>query len=133
MFGDSFLDMAEAMLGKSYNRTSSSCDVLNSSSSELNDKCNTETGKKGASSSVLGEKCSTNKVKSTVSTCKTDLQDSRPTDSSDRKNDRRRSVVIELPPKRQRIKGNYSAVDIIQALNGAMSREERKEALENAM
>jgi len=133
MFGDSFLDMAEAMLGKSYNRTSSSCDVLNSSSSELNDKCNTETGKKGTSSSVLGEKCSTNKVKSTVSTCKTDLQDSRPTDSSDRKNDRRRSVVIELPPKRQRIKGNYSAVDIIQALNGAMSREERKEALENAM
>jgi hypothetical protein len=45
----------------------------------------------------------------------------------------RREVVIQLPPKRKRLTGNYSANDIVQALHRAMSPEERHEALENAI
>ncbi|MGK3759863.1 MAG: hypothetical protein ACI8RD_012180 [Bacillariaceae sp.] len=155
-FGRSFLDMAEAMLGKSssYIR-SSSCDVLKSSSSELNgnNKSNADGGeagsKKRALSSVLKEKCLTtnNNDTSTISTCNgSSKSNPNPRDnvrpiidspSPDSKiSERRRSVDFQMPSKqkRQRITaGNYSATDIVQALNCAMSPEERKEALENAM
>jgi hypothetical protein len=151
-FGRSFLDMAEAMLGKSssYNR-SSSCEVLKSSSSELNanDKCNAdggEAGKKRALSSVLKEKPSTtNNDTSTISACSGISKSNPPQDNArpfidssspgnNKKSERRRSVDFQMPPKRQRMTaGNYSATDIVQALNCAMSSEERKEALENAM
>lgn len=45
----------------------------------------------------------------------------------------RREVVIQLPPKRKRLLGNYSATDIVQAMHQAISQEERWEALENAI
>jgi hypothetical protein len=151
-FGRSFLDMAEAMLGKSssYIR-SSSCDVLKSSSSELNanDKCNAdgdEAGKKRALSSALKEKpSSTNNDTYTTSTCSDSSKSNPPQDNArpfidspspdnNRKSEKRRSVDFQMPSKRQRMTaGNYSAIDIVQTFNCAMSPEERKEALENAM
>jgi hypothetical protein len=45
----------------------------------------------------------------------------------------RREVVIQLPPKRKRLQGNYSATDIVQALHRAIRPSERWEALENAI
>jgi len=100
-FGDSFLDMAEAMLGK-YNRTSS-CEVLKAS------------GKKKRS--ALKANRMNDNDKTTVSS--SNPKDVPPTDNSDKKSERR-SVVIQIPPKRQRITGNYSVVDIVQELNRAM-------------
>ena len=50
----------------------------------------------------------------------------------ERKNSER-NVQISLPPKRTRLSGNYSIVDIIHALHRAMTTEERLEALENAI
>jgi len=154
-FGRSFLDMAEAMLGKSSSYTrSSSCNILKSSSSELNanDRCNSdggEAGKKRALSSMLKEKPSiTNNDTSTISTCSGNSKSNPPQDNArpfidspspdnnnNKKSERRRSVDFKmLPPKRQRMTaGNYSATDIVQELNCAMSPKERKEALENAM
>lgn len=101
--------MAEAMLGK-YNRTSS-CEVLASSPKKR--KENTM----GDHSKHIENKHSP----------------SHPIGSSDKNTEKRRSVVIQIPPKRQRMPGNYSSTDIIQALNTAMSTEERTEALENAI
>ena len=153
-FGRSFLDMAEAMLGKSSSYTrSSSCNILKSSSSELNanDRCNSdggEAGKKRALSSMLKEKPSTtNNDTSTISTCSGNSKSNPPQDNTrpfidspspdnnnNKKSERRRSVDFKMPPKRQRMTaGNYSATDIVQELNCAMSPKERKEALENAM
>ena len=105
-FGDSFLDMAEAMLGK-YNR-SSSREVLKAPGK-----------KKRVLSSALKKNCLDDNNKSTASS--SHPQDDRPTDSSCKKSERR-SVVIQIPPKRQRMTGNYSAADIVQALNRAMSK-----------
>lgn len=85
------------MLGK-YNRTSSREGL---SSSPKKRKENTV----GDHSKPIENKCSP----------------SHPTGSSDKNTEKRRSVVIQMPPKRQRMTGNYSSTDVIQALNTAMS------------
>jgi len=117
-FGDSFLDMAEAMLGK-YNR-SSSFEVL------------TVPGKsKTKLSSGFKRTCSNTSHLSSVST-NTNPQNDRQIYALDKK-DERKSAVVVTPLKRRRITGNYSAVEIVHALNRSISKGERLEALENAM
>ena len=166
MFGDSFLDMAEAMLGKwstndvllnsnsipeLHHHQDNNKYLLSTSTSDSNDNGNGNgNGANGNCGNVEVAKCSTadNNNNNSCEDNKSNLRNSS-TDkikkkklltttktSSSTKNSIRKSVVIELPlptPKRQRILGNYSAVDIVQALNRAMSVEERNDALQNAM
>lgn len=113
-FGDSFLDMAEAMLGK-YKR-SSSCEILV-----------TRGKNKRTLSSALKEKSLDEK--------KVVTPDNGSHDQTDCNLDNKcgkRSVVIQIPPKKQRIVGNYSASDIVHLLNRAVSKNERIDVLENA-
>jgi len=160
MFGDSFLDMAEAMLGKwstndvllnsnsipeLHHHQDNNKYLLSTSTGNSNDNGN---GANGNCGNVEVAKCSTADNNNSCEDNKSNIRNSS-TDkikkkkllkttktSSSTKNSIRKSVVIELPlptPKRQRILGNYSAVDIVQALNRAMSVEERNDALQNAM
>lgn len=105
-FGDSFLDMAEAMLGK-YRRPSS--EVLTGPrkstenftlESERNCSDETDQSSKGHNSNTEKE---------------------RQINTSDQ-TDNRRSIVVVTPPKRRRLNGNYSAFDAVHALNRAMSK-----------
>eukprot|EP00537_Pseudo-nitzschia_pungens_P010443 CAMPEP_0172383972 /NCGR_PEP_ID=MMETSP1061-20121228/1780_1 /TAXON_ID=37318 /ORGANISM="Pseudo-nitzschia pungens, Strain cf. pungens" /LENGTH=558 /DNA_ID=CAMNT_0013112435 /DNA_START=189 /DNA_END=1865 /DNA_ORIENTATION=+ len=107
--------MAEAMLGK-YKRSSSS-EILLSRGKH-----------KRSLYSVFKEKYPDRKDNVTLY----NASDDRPECSSD-KTCEKRGVVIQTPPKRQRIVGNYSAVDIVHALNRAVTKNERIEALENAI
>lgn len=160
MFGDSFLDMAEAMLGKwstndvllnsnsipeLHHHQDNNKYLLSTSTSDSNDTGNGANGNCGnvevAKCSIADNNNSCEDNKSNLRNSSTDkikkkkLLTTTKTNSST-KNSIRKSVVIELPlptPKRQRILGNYSAVDIVQALNRAMSVEERNDALQNAM
>jgi len=126
--------MAEAMLSKcSYN-----------GSSFLSSEVLTTVGKKKRTlSSASNDKYPDNKGKmssitrtstSDTTTHRSDDNDERRDSNSDEKSEKR-SVVIETPSltKRRRIIGNYSAADIVQVLNHAMSKEDRIDALENAV
>ncbi len=109
-FGDSFLNMAEAMLGK-HNRSSSF-----------------------KASSVVGDAAdaSTPGLKP-INSDNTDASTSSSSNNSDSQNDRqinnsgemdeRRSIFVVTPPKRRRrMTGNYPTFDAIHRLNTAMSR-----------
>jgi len=117
-FGDSFLDMAEEMLGK-YNGSSSFEVLTPTRNSERN------------LFSEFEQICPNDNDASTASNS-SNSQNDRQIYILDKK-DERRSTIVVTPPKRRRMTGNYSAVEIIHALNRAMSKGERLEALENAM
>lgn len=127
MFGQSFLDVAEAML----NRPSFSS-ILKASSSEHIGEGSPVAGKKRSFCSVKKEKCLASNSDG-FSNISIDPQEYHPIDNPDKKNEK--SVVIQIPPKskRRRITGNYSATDIVFSLNCAVSPEERLEALDNAI
>jgi hypothetical protein len=102
-FGDSFLDMAEAMLGRS-NRSSSF--------------------------EVLSVPCqSTRNVSSELKrTCSDDNDISTSSYNSNPENDGqiKRSVVAVTPLKRRRITRNHAAVETVHALNRAMTKVSAK-------
>jgi hypothetical protein len=98
-FGDSFLDMAEAMLGKpnrspSFEVLTVSCQSTGNVSSELKRSCSND-----------------NDITAT-------------SDHSNPQSDRliKRSIVAVTPPKRRRITRNHSAVETVHALNRAMTK-----------
>ena len=103
-FGDSFLDMAEAMLGK-YKRSSSEVLPVPGKS--------TEKIERGLKRDYSGDTdgLSTRDNSNTEKDRQTNIWD---------KMDRRRSIVVVTPPKRRRMTGNYSTVDTVLALNRAM-------------
>lgn len=105
-FGDSFLDMAEAMLGK--HRRSSS-EVLTGPS-------------KSTESFALGlaRNCSDDTDQSSKGH-NSNTEKERQINTSDEM-DKRRSIVVVTPPKRRRLNGNYSAFDAVHTLNRAMSK-----------
>jgi len=107
-FGDSFLDMAEAMLRKpnrspSFEVLTVPCQSTRNVSLELKRTCSNE-------NDIL-------------------LHHSNP--ESDRQINR--SIVAVTPPKRRRITRNHSAVETVHALNRAMTKGERLEALQKAI
>mmetsp|Transcript_29103 Transcript_29103/g.48433 ORF Transcript_29103/g.48433 Transcript_29103/m.48433 type:complete len:617 (-) Transcript_29103:145-1995(-) len=120
-FGQSFNNlMAEAMLEEEYKSSHiMDCDGLADSFQETKNE-DGDSGKKKPAPSALKIKTENN----------TNGQD---TSSTGERKGEARSVQIQVPPKRQKIQGNYSAVDIVQALNRALSTEERVDALEAAI
>jgi hypothetical protein len=153
-FGQSFADMAEAMLADEY-KSSHHVDDLKtiSSSQRVSSILEERNGGAGASGggmppSALKRKSSdegfpiynNNNANNNANSCKVRIapdtrEDARPLtiQSSDRRTLDSRSVVIQDPPKRQRIRGNYSASDVVHELNRAVSQEERLEAIQNAI
>lgn len=108
--GDSFLNMAEAMLGK-HNR-SSSFEAL-AAVGELAD----------ASTPDLKPINSDNTDASTSSSSNnSDSQNDRQTNTSDKMDERENIFVITPPKRRRRMTGNYPTIDAIHRLNTAMSR-----------
>ncbi|KAG7374448.1 hypothetical protein IV203_013543 [Nitzschia inconspicua] len=120
LFGNSFKEllMAEAMLEEEYRHSHDNLSYQNESKQD-DDKQDRRCYKP----QPLLTSPSALKRKSTASTG----------DSNSDVPGLRREVVIQLPPKRKRLQGNYSANDIVQALHRAMSPDERMEALENAI
>jgi len=117
-FGDSFLDMAEATLGK-YNR-SASFEVV---TKEGESTTNVSPGLKRTASDENDMSTS-----SDISNPQTDRQC-----NTSNKIDERRSLVVVTPPKRRRTIGNCHAVGAVRVLNRAMSQDERLRALEEAL
>lgn len=118
--GDSFLNMAEAMLGK-HNR-SSSFEAL-AAVVEMAD----------ASTPDLKPINSDNTDASTSSSSNnSDSQNDRQINTSDKMDERENIFVITPPKRRRRMTGNYPTIDAIHRLNTAMSRSERLGALQNA-
>jgi len=112
-FGDSFLDMAEAMLGK-FN-TSSSFDISK-----------VPPGRKRKASSGL-KRFDASDTYSTSGYLNTQKD-------QQNKDDGVRSSVVVTPPKRRRIAvGKNSAVETVLGLNRSISKSERLESLGNAL
>lgn len=117
-FGDSFLDMAEAMLGKHNAAPSFEVSTVPEESA----------------------KDSTPALKRIRSDEDTDISTSSNSSHSDSQNDRRintsdkmepRNIVAVTPPKRRRrMMGNYSTMDAVLGLNRAMSKVSTVASLE---
>jgi hypothetical protein len=123
-FGQSFKDilMAEAMLEEEY-KSSHELDEGEDLKASFQQEASNEDDKKKAPPSALKPRTGYDSVH------ENDMKDSTRTD---KKSDVR-SVVIQVPSKRQRLSGDYSAVDVVHGLNKAMTEEERNEALWNAI
>lgn len=146
-FGTSFADMAEAMLGDEYAtshhpllhpdlKTSTSSQIVNSFLVERPGDGATGSGlpppalKRKPRSAGEGYENSGNNGSSTSVNSEGGLSPPSP----EKRNPDSRSVVIQDPPKRQRIEGTArSASDVTQALNRAVSQEERLDAIQDAI
>ncbi len=105
-FGDSFLDMAEAMLGK-HNEDSAFqvSAVPKESTPALRPIRSDDTDISTSSSSSQSDPQSDNRI------------------NPSRKMEERRNIVAVTPPKRRRrMTGNYSTMDAVLCLNRAMSK-----------
>ena len=110
-FGDSFLDMAEAMLGK-YNRSSSFDEVLTVPGESASDST------PGLKRVRSDEDTDASTGSSNNSDPQNNIQINTPVKMDDRS-----SVVVVTPPKRiRRMTGNYSTADAVRGLNRAMSK-----------
>mmetsp|Transcript_9950 Transcript_9950/g.24825 ORF Transcript_9950/g.24825 Transcript_9950/m.24825 type:complete len:562 (+) Transcript_9950:90-1775(+) len=120
-FGDSFLDMAEAMLGK--HNAAPSFEV--STVPEESAKDSTPALKRIRSDEDTD-------ISSSSSSSHSDTQSDRHINTSD-KMEQRNIVAVTPPKRRRRMMGNYSTMDAVLGLNHAMSKSERLDALENAI
>ena len=110
-FGDSFLDMAEAMLGK--RNRSSSFEAL---ATEKEDTNNSTPGLKRVHSD-------NSHTSTSSSSNNSDPKNDRQINNTSEKMDERRSILVVTPPKRRRrMSENLSAVNAVQCLNLAMSK-----------
>ncbi len=110
-FGDSFLDMAEAMLGK--HNAAPSFEV--STVPEESAKDSTPALKRIRSDE------DTDISSSSSSSSHSDTQSDRHINTSD-KMEQRNIVAVTPPKRRRRMMGNYSTMDAVLGLNHAMSK-----------
>lgn len=137
-FGKSFADMAEAMLEDVYKSSHHVDDLKTSSSSsqEVNGIPVENNGRAGGfPSSALKRNCGDEDNYSGETKIVATPQDSKflAPRSPEKRNSDSRSVIIQVPPKRQKIGGNYSASDIVHSMNRAVTQDERLEAIQNAI